>query len=133
MKYKIIKKSNPQPDNGSNNTGGPNKPDEGPKNPTVPRKKYNTEEEKKEARKEAQRKYRLKNKLQTEIYNAERRPARVITEESKETKRIYNASEKGREQRRKYAGDHPDKQKEYVKTASSKYRAKNKREKEINK
>jgi hypothetical protein len=131
MRYKIIKKSKPQGDSGNNNnTGGPNEPDKGPKSPPAPRKKYHTEEDKKEARKEAQRKYRLKSKLQTEAYNAERRPTRVVSEESKETKRIYNASEKGREQRRKYASEHIDKQREYVKNASARFRAKKKKEKE---
>lgn len=133
MKYKIIKKSKPQTDNGPNNTGGPNKPDKGPESPPIPRKKYRTDEEKAEARKEAQRKYRLKTKLQTEAYNAERRPPRVVSEESKENKRIYNASEKGREQRRKYIENKPDKQREYVKNASTRYRAKKRREKEVEK
>lgn len=108
MKYKNVKPSSSNSQrgeaSGSNNTGGPRRPDRDPDDhrSAIPRRRHYTDEEKKEARKEAQRKYRLKNKLQAEAYNAERRPERVITEESKEVKRQYNASEKAKKQRENY-------------------------------
>lgn len=122
-KIKMIKR-NPKP---NSDPSGPESPKE-PKKKGPSRKPYLSEEERKRRRNESKRKWREKNKLVVEDYNASERPPRVVSEESRMNKKIYNASEKAREGRREWNKNNPDKVKDQNNKASRKFRSKDKEE-----